>query len=349
MPLRLAKPRTLLAYNQPVLAADDPAYASEVDILETVLEIEKALQAEGLETAQVGYARRPHALFDAIEQFSPDVIFNLFEGEADRSETEISNAATLEWIGIPFTGSNSTTIALGRDKIRTKFLLQGAGIPTCPFAVVERLPVPFWTKAWPAIVKPCYQDASVGIDQESVVTDQEQLAARVSYVLEKFGGPVIVEQFVSGREFHVNLIESPGLEPGSPELIVVPPAEVEFDAVEGRSLWPIYSYSAKWDEESIEYKSRPIRTALTLPDPLNSRITEVCCAAYRLMGMQDYGRVDVRLTADDQIFVIEVNPNPYLNSIMLVDGLRKMEKSFSSFARDITVNALMRGPSTRKS
>src|SRR5262249_17390938 len=139
---------------------------------------------------------------------------------------------------VPFTGSPSLAIALGRDKVRTKHLLQGAGLPTPAFQVISRSPCPRWEHPWPAIVKPACQDASIGIDQGSVVTDQAQLDARVEYILGRYGPPVLVEQFIHGREFHVSFVEEPGDNPLQPELLLVPLAEICYDYRPGRTYWP---------------------------------------------------------------------------------------------------------------
>jgi D-alanine-D-alanine ligase len=340
--LRSRPPRVLIVYNQPVLPVTHPDAASEHDVLETADGIEGLLHAAGFRTARVGYARHPRALLRKIRAWRPDVVFNLFEGEADRTETEVSNAAVLEWTGVPFTGSPATALGLGRDKIRTKFLLQGAGLPTAPFVAVEGLPAPAWPHAWPAIVKPACQDASVGIDQEAVVTTQKQLDARAAYLFERYGGPVLVEQFISGREFHVNVYEEPGDGPAADRLRVVPVTEIQYDYEPADEFWPIYSYKAKWDEASAEHLGVPIATGLTLASPLMERVSGLCKAAYRLMGLRDYGRVDLRLTAADEPFVLEVNPNPFLYSIGLVEGVVAMGRSHADFVRDIVRNALTR-------
>jgi D-alanine-D-alanine ligase len=340
--LRSRPPRVLVAYNEPVLTANHPDAAAEYDVVETSIGVEKILLDAGFAVARVGYARHPRTLLRKVRAWKPDVVFNLFEGEADRTETEISNAAVLEWTGVPFTGSPSTTLALGRDKIRTKFLLQGAGLPTAPFVAVEGLPAPLWPHAWPAIVKPACQDASVGIDQEAVVTTQKQLEARAAYLFERYGGPVLVEQFVSGREFHVNVFEAPGDGPAADRLVIVPLTEIRYEHAPADELWPIYSYKAKWDEASAEHLGIPISTGLTLPGPLMAEVSEICKAAYRLIGLRDYGRVDLRLTADNKPYVLEVNPNPYLYSIGLVEGVTAMGGVHSDFILDIVRNALTR-------
>lgn len=332
-------PRVLIVYNQPVLPAEDPEAGSESDVLETVLEVNKALPPEGYVVEHLGYARRPQILLERIEIFKPDVVFNLFEGEADRTATEVYHTGLLEWLRVPFTGCPTFALAVGRDKIRTKYLLQGAGLPTARFRMVESLPAGDWPFEWPAIVKPACQDASVGIDQGSVVTSQLQLEERVKQVLARFGGPVLVEQFLVGRELHVNMFDEPTTD-GQSIVRVVPPTEIRFEA--GPGYWPIYSYEGKWNEQSHEYKSTPLDTAITLTGALAERVAEVCTAAYRLMGLRDYGRVDVRVTPDGTPYVLEVNPNPYLNSIALVDGLKCLGIQFTDFVQNMVRLALAR-------
>ncbi|WP_020468754.1 D-alanine--D-alanine ligase family protein [Zavarzinella formosa] len=338
----MRSPRVLVAYNEPVLPVDHPDAPSEHDIVATSESVEKVLASGGFNTARIAYSRQPRELLKKLRTWKPDVVFNLFEGEADHTETEISNAAMLEWLNITFTGSPAYAIAMGRDKIRTKMMLQGAGLPTAAFAIVDELPAIPWTKGWPAIVKPACQDCSVGIDQGAVVTSQKQLEARAAYIFERYGGPVLVEQFIEGREFHVNVFEEPGDGPPWHRLKVVPLAEIRFDHVKGKDYWPIYSFAAKWDEQSLEYDATPLDTGLILPSPLMEKVSAICCAAYKLLGLRDYGRIDLRLTPDNEPYILEVNPNPYLYSIALIDGITAMGRTHEDFIRGIVRNALSR-------
>src|SRR5262249_21649519 len=133
------------------------------------------------------------------------------EGAADDLDTEDYMAALLEWLDIPYTGSPFRTLALARNKHVAKRLLRGGGLPTPDFLVVDRLPGPPCIIPWPVIVKPAAQDASVGLDQGSVVQDQEGLRLRVEDLLRRYGPPVLVEAFIGGREFNVGVIEFPSL------------------------------------------------------------------------------------------------------------------------------------------
>src|SRR5262245_62788859 len=123
-------PRVLIFYNEPVLPAEHPDAGSEHDVLDTVGNVAKVLEEAGFEVRQVGANHDPRPLLDELKKRPPDAVFNLFEGLATRTGTEVSAAALLEWLDVPFTGCPSTALALGRDKIRTKHLLAAAGLPT---------------------------------------------------------------------------------------------------------------------------------------------------------------------------------------------------------------------------
>ncbi len=336
-------PTVLVVYNEPVLPRDHPDAESEHDIIETVETTVKILTEVGFGVRQVGVSFDPQILLNQIRDQRPDVVFNLFEGLATQTGTEISVAALLEWMNIPFTGSPSHAIALGRDKIRTKLLMQGAGLPTAAFQVIDRMPGPRWPSAYPVIVKPAYQDSSVGIDQSSVVTNQKELDDRVADILERYGPPVLVEQFVFGREFHASVIDEPGHSPLTPKPMTIPLTEICFTFEPGKRYWPIYSYAAKWDTESVEHIGTPHETPVYLEPEIMNRINGAALKAYRLLGLRDYGRIDLRLTEEGEPYILEGNPNPYLNGIGLIKGLEAMGKSHPQFVADLVWGALTRG------
>ncbi len=242
-------PRVLLLYNEPVLPAEHPDADSEHEILYTVEAVEKNLTEAGYPVGRLGVCRDPAVLLNGLRRERPDVVFNLFEGLADFGETEAHVAGLLEWLGLPFTGSPYQTLCLARNKAMTKHLLQGAGLPTAAFFVVEEMPVPPCPLEWPAIVKPATQDASVGLDQGSVVKDQQRLEERVAYLLETYGPPVLVEQFIRGREFNIGVIEAP-------DLRILPVSEILF-VEKDPDYWPIVTYDAKWKPGTRDYEATP--------------------------------------------------------------------------------------------
>jgi D-alanine-D-alanine ligase len=336
-------PKVLVIYNEPVLPLDHPDAASEQDILETVDLTLMVLDEAGFSTRRTCFSHDPRILIDELRDNPPDVVFNLFEGIATQTGTEASVAALLEWMGIPFTGSPSNAIALGLDKVRTKRLLSGAGVPTAEFLVIERAEVPIWPYEWPAIVKPAYQDCSIGIDQGSVVTTQKEFEDRIGFICERYGLPILAEQFISGREFHASIIEDPNGDPAIPRLVMVPLAEIRFDFEPGVHRWPIYSYAAKWDTDSAEYNGTPFDTPVHLAPMLMERISRVAADTYKLIGLRDYGRIDLRLTEDGRPYVLEANPNPYLYSVGLIKGLEAMGRTHPAFVADVVRAALARG------
>jgi D-alanine-D-alanine ligase len=331
-------PRILVLYNEPILPADHPDAGSEHDILDTVADAFKILEAAGFETTRLGINYDPQPLLDALKQNPPDAVFNLFEGLPTHPDTEVSVASLLEWLQVPFTGCPVTAMVLGRDKIRTKHLLAAVGLPTAEYAVVGRWPAPIWPHAWPAIVKPAYQDASVGIDQKSVVTNQMELEERVRFVLDKYGPPVLVERYIAGREFHVHMIE----DAGCPGPLVLPLAEIAFDqSVPGR--WDVYTFTAKWDENSDEYRTAPLKAPVEIPPADFERLQAIAVRAYAALMCRDYARIDVRMDADGRFYILEMNPNPYLNSLALVNGLMAIDRTHEQQIVAMALAAIARG------
>ena len=331
-------PRVLLLYNEPVLPADHPDAGSEHDILDTAADAFNILEAAGFTARKLGINYDPQPLLDELKQFPPDAVFNLFEGVPTHPETEVSVASLLEWLQVPFTGCPSTCLVFGRDKIRTKHLLAASGLPTAEYAVVDELPAPQWKHAWPAIVKPAGQDASVGIEQASVVTSQAQLDERVRAVLEKYGAPVLVERFISGREFHINMIDEAN-KPGVP--LVLPLAEIAFEKTPGR--WSVYTFTAKWDDSSDEYRTSPLKAPVEIPAADFARVKLIAERSYAALMCRDYARIDVRMDEDNQFYVLEMNPNPYLNSLALVNGLGAIGRTLEQLVVEMTLAAIARG------
>jgi D-alanine-D-alanine ligase len=192
-------------------------------------------------------------------------------------------------------------------------------------------------------VKPAGQDASVGIEQASVVTNQAHLEARVAHVLNRYG-TALVEQFIAGREIQVSLVETTPGRFGSRELRSLPFAEIEFN---DPTLWPIYSYDAKWSPTSREHEASPLRVGVSVPPEWSERIVDAARRSFRLLGCRDYARVDLRVTERGEPFILEVNTNPFIYGIELTEGLPAIGKSHPDFIRDLVRAALVRGQATK--
>jgi D-alanine-D-alanine ligase len=327
--------RILILYNQPVLTHDHPDVESDHEVVFTSEVVERHLVEAGFVVSRLGIGRDPGALLAAIQRAQPDAVFNLFEGLADHGDTEAHVVGLLDWLGIPYTGCPYQTLCLARRKPLTKRLLRGAGLPTPEFYVVEDLPVPESRLEFPVIVKPGEQDASIGLDQGSVVTNPHSLNERVGMLLDRYGPPVLVEQFIPGREFNVGLIETP-------DLRVLPISEIIF-LEKDPNYWPIVTYDAKWRPGTREYDSTPPRYPAAVGPRLRERLEALARQAFRLLGCRDYARVDFRVRPPGRPYILEVNPNPdFSPTAGLAGGLQSAGLTHAQFTVNLVHNALAR-------
>lgn len=333
-------PRVLVLHNEPTLPADHPDADSEHDIVDTAIHIEKIVQAASLPVTRFGFIDRPDDLLEAFRSFKPDVIFNLYEGTAKWGNAESYVTGLLEMLRIPFTGSATQPLILSRSKALTKHLLIGAGLPTARFYSLGRdETVPVNNLGWPVIVKPCHEDASVGIDQKSVVCNQRDLESRVDYLRQSYGPDVIFEQFIVGREFHVAVWERDGV----PEAL--PFSEIFFHETEGPdALWPIVSFDAKWKENSRDYRATPVKNPADVTPELSRKVSAIAVKAFQLLGCRDYARIDFRVR-DSVPFILEVNPNPCISPLAgVAEALASANTQFPDFVQSLLRAALRRGP-----
>jgi len=325
----MSKPSIIVLYNQPVLPSDHPEAESERSVVEIADKVIATLKSAGYRASPLALGCDPAVLWSALKEREPSAVFNLFEGNPDHAETETYVAGLLEWAGIPFTGSPAATLALARCKDTTKHLVKGAGLPTADFVVVDALPMPRPPLSFPVIVKPARQDASVGVDQSSVCTRQAQVEERVEQLLKTFGPPVLVEAYIAGREFHVPLMELPTLE-------ALPIMEITFPS--GSSAWPILTYADKWERDI------PPRFPCDLPHAVLQRLGALAMQAYRLLGCRDYARVDFRMNAANEPFILEVNPNPEISAgAGYASNLGRASLSHHEFIVKLAEQALARG------
>ena len=327
--------RVLILHNRPVLPEDHPDADSEHEVLDTAEVVRRTLLRAGYEVSTLGVSRDPAVLLDGLREQRPDVVFNLFEGLADFSETEAHVAGALEWLEVPYTGCPYQTLCLARSKHLTKHLLVGAGLPTARFLVAEDVPVEDCSLDWPVIVKPATQDASVGVDQGSVVSDLDRLNERVAYLLESYGGPVLVEEFIRGREFSVGIVETP-------DLLTLPVSEILF-VEKDPDFWPIVTYDAKWKPGSRDYEATPPSYPARVSPRLRDKLQSLAKQAFRLLGCRDYARVDFRVRGSKP-FILEVNPNPdFSPTAGLSGGLQSAGISHEQFTLELVQRALSRG------
>ncbi len=272
------------------------ASPDELGVLEAVEAIEGALEQLGHTPVRVAGGARLDEWLAALRRADAELVFNLCEGVAGSSAGEVGVAAVVELLGLPMTGSPADTLALARRKDRVNALLAGAGLPVPAWALAERLNG--WRR-FPAIVKPAAEDASVGITQASVAADD---AALRHVIATSRHAPLLVQEFLSGRELNVGIVGAS----------VLPVAEIEFSALAGGG-WPLVSYRAKWEEGSDEDRATTPRCPAALDPALEEQARALARAAWALVDGRGYGRVDLRADAAGRLHVLEVNPNPDLS------------------------------------
>ena len=242
-------------------------------------------------------------LLSTLKEKKPDVIFNFVELFKDNSRYEMNIVGMYELLGIPYTGAPALSLANCQNKILAKRLLNSSGIRIPKFFIVTEKSTRYPHRLkYPLLVKPPFEDASVGIENESIVNNGKRLRGRIEYVLKHFAPPVLVEEFIEGRELNVAVM-------GDRRLRVLPISEIDFSAMPDH-LHNIVSYQAKWDPHHESYhKTIPICPA-PLPKKIEVRAKEIAFKAFKVMGCRDYARVDMRLSKENKLYVLEVNPNP---------------------------------------
>lgn len=324
--------KVLLLYNEPVLPHDHPDAESERDLLHTVHDVHEALRV-GHQVSLCGLQDIPEELLRSLRRFEPDVVFNLFEGFGSNPASEYHIAGMLDWLNIPYTGCPLEAMVLGRDKVRTKYLLQGAGLPTAPFQSLHHVKELKAPTNWPVFVKPASTDASIGINQQSVVQNQTQLEERINSLLKEYGGPILVENYLPGTEFNVGVVELP-------ERTCLPVAEMVYTPQDGVP-WPIVSYASKWEPGSAEDLAMQPRCPAQIPQALSDKLQQIAFEAFNLLGCRDVARIDLRLDATGNPCILEVNPNPDLGpSAGLARMLRCRGIEYASFINQLILNRL---------
>lgn len=244
-------------------------------------------------------------LFNNIKKNKPDVIFNFVEIFKENSRLEMNIVGLLELLKIPYTGAPPMALANCQSKVLAKRLLNSIGIPTPRFLVFKKYLSRYkHDLRFPLMVKPAFEDASVGIENESIVKNNRELKSRIEYILKYFAQPALVEEFIMGRELNVAVL-------GDKKPRVLPISEIDFTEMPDH-LHNIVSYQAKWEPDHEAYhKTIPICPA-ELPKKIEEKAKKIALRAFKYMSCRDYARVDMRLSENNELYVLEVNPNPDL-------------------------------------
>lgn len=297
--------RIAIVYNQP-LAAGHALHDSSADVLLQVEAVAASLATLGLTPVRIPFTRDLNAFLLEVHSHRPELIFNLCESVDEDPRMGGHPAAVFELLGIPYTGARPLALMLSTDKLLSKRLLAANGIDT-PNCLEYDGEATFTGQGltYPVIVKPRFEDASIGIDQESVFAANGSLLANIQDFHRQYG-PLLVEEYIEGREFNIALL-------GYPQAQVLPVAEIDFSEFPD-DLFHIVGYRAKWDESSFEYNHSPrFFPSTTAGDEVFARMRQIAKQCFSLFGLRDYGRVDMRMDAVGRMHVLEVNANPCLS------------------------------------
>ena len=272
-------------------------------------QIAHALRERGHEVHMVGVRDDLGYLVRCLADWKPDLVFNGAEAFKGNEALEYLLPGLLEAEGYRYTGAPPLALQITRNKAISKKVLAYFGIQVPGFTSyrlqekVESTP----DLRFPLFVKPLQADGSAGIAQASVVQDVASLADRVTFIQDRFGQAAIAEEFVEGRELYVGVLGN------DDSLEILPIIEMVFDKRKSRPEERIATQSAKWDEAYRE--RRGIRNVVARPisKAVRARIEETCRTAYRALWLRDYARLDLRLAADGQVWVIEANANPFIS------------------------------------
>jgi D-alanine-D-alanine ligase len=274
-------------------------------------QLESALRAGGHEPRRVMVDSSIEPVVHELTSHRPDLVFNLAESFAGKSALESNIAALLNLLDLRYTGSSPAGLLVAGDKTLSKKVLRFHGIRTPEFATVYRGSVDWAGEVhFPLIVKPPQEDASLGITQKSVVRDVKELLEKIDELQTEYQSPALAEEFIEGREFYVGVL-------GNVNVKALPVIELDF-AKYPTDRPRIASWAAKWgddgDEKGAEFEGTESIFPENLPDDLRERMRKAAVDAFNALRLRDYARVDMRVTDSGDVYVIEVNPNCYLEA-----------------------------------
>ncbi|MEJ2701534.1 MAG: ATP-grasp domain-containing protein [Sedimentisphaerales bacterium] len=282
--------------NDPDFTGYPDIPTTEHHVIQTLRELqhEVSILPVGLDIAEI---------VSALTEHKPDLVFNLTEQFGGDRRFDKNIAALLEMLEIPFTGSGAMGLMLCRDKGLCKQLLslhkiRVPGFAYFPVSRAVRVPK---TVNYPVVVKPAFEDSSEGISNASRAANEQALRERVQFVRERWQQAVIAEEYIEGRELYVSVL-------GNKKLVVLPIRECLFNSDQAKGP-QMATYRVKFN---AEYRKKwNITFGFADLDPAIVRnLGRVCKRVYRVLQIRDYGRIDLRLTPDDKLVILEANPNP---------------------------------------
>lgn len=267
----------------------------EYDPLHTIELIKHGILTTGHEYV---FIEADESFVEKLKVLKPDLVFNRAEGlRGDSRESHVP--AILEMLGIPYVGSNVLTTAIGLNKAWSKKILSFHGIPTPKFGVcknnqeVERVEARF-----PCILKPNEEGSSIGITEANVVYNKMQLRKRFRQMREEYQQPILIEEFIEGREFSTGLLGQPSQDP---EVLSI--LEIDFARFSESGL---FGQQAKTILDSLDHYICPAQ----ITNSLKTRLERLSIDIWNAFDVKDFARIDFRMNNKGELFFLEINPLP---------------------------------------
>ncbi|MEM2225829.1 MAG: hypothetical protein QW371_00870 [Candidatus Bathyarchaeia archaeon] len=316
----------LLHQGDETLAGIDPIISNAIETKEDVME---CLEGLGMECCDVFLDGRLDFI-GKLKEERPDIVLNM----CNIGEYEPHVAAILDWMGIPYTGSNYFSLSVTNNKALSKQIMLYHGIRVPRFYIIEGNPSADLDRMeYPVILKSPLEHDSLHISFDSIIYDGDQMRKRLGTRIEN--GTAYAEQYIEGREITAGFI-------GNERRKVLPIEEIVYGEYY-RDKPKILTYEAKWDEDSLEYEQSAPSIPAKISKDLEERIREAVLKISKIFDIRDYGRVDFRVDANGEPYVIDVNANP---DISRKGGLFKMAScagmSYPDFIKGIMDCALER-------
>ena len=281
-------------------------FKSQRTYWKTELEIIRGLIKLGHEVIPIGVFNNVLDLVNQVQSHTPDIVFNLTEHFNKLHSYDRNIAGLLELLGVPYTGSGPVALANCKNKAIAKKLLGFHRIKNPPFVLYPKGQKVKYKKElkFPIFVKPLHMDSSYGISQASLVENEKDLRDRITFIHDHIGQEALAESYIDGREYFVSLL-------GETRLRTFPMREIIYTKVpedEPKFL----TFRAKWNEDYQKKWGIQNVFAKDVDEKLLQKIHKACKTAYRVLQLSGYARIDLRVTAQNEIYIIEVNPNPAL-------------------------------------
>jgi len=320
--------RVLVDEGEEAAAGDKAPVVRTLDKKEVEEEVADALTKLGHEPVMYEIDGTIKSLL-GLARVDCDLVFNLVESFADDDTADFKIAGFLELIGKKYTGSGTHGLMLAQDKAIAKKIFAFHGIHTPTFAKSFRGRLDFsHDLEFPVIVKPAREDGSIGIEFSAVVNSIRELMERMDWLHSHFDSPVLIEEYIDGREMYVGVLGN-----DKPEALPV----VELDLSKLPDGTPrIAAAEVKWGKGTKAYRDTKSAIASDLSEETMATLQQTAVAAYQALELRDYGRVDMRLQADGRVHVIEVNPNPWLSSrAEFAMAARKSGRTYNQLIEEI--------------